>query len=233
MSRLLAMLLILPSLCWGTFDHSYPSYAKLLQAYVSPHGMVNYRQLTENHEEASDVLQQFEAVSPTEFSTWNREQQLSFLINAYNMATIELIVSHYPSDSIRDLGGVFTNPFKLTFFSLLQKKQSLDGIEHGIIRANYREARIHFALVCASQSCPQLRSEPYIPEQLEAQLFSQTQQFLQESTKNTFDLEQKKPSFPKFSAGIKRISSLHQEVSKTLSSPTFRNKYLLNYHNSK
>jgi hypothetical protein len=64
---------------------------------------------------------------------------------------------------------------------------SLDDIEHGTLRADFREPRIHFALVCASRSCPSLRGEAYRAPDLGRQLDEQARAFLGDESKNRFD----------------------------------------------
>jgi len=97
------------------------------------------------------------------------------------------VLSRYPDiKSIWDFGKLFGNPFKDRFFSLLGKKSSLDDIEHGLLRKEYREPRVHFALNCASVSCPMLREEAYVGFRLERQLEEQAVRFLSDRSRNRF-----------------------------------------------
>ena len=103
---------------------------------------------------------------------------MAFWINAYNAYTIRLVLDHYPVSSIKDIGSKIKIPFVTTpwaakFFSIGGEKMSLDNIEHGTLRKNYNDPRIHFALVCASISCPRLRNEAYTAAALEKQLDDQ------------------------------------------------------------
>ena len=130
-------------------------------------------------------LETLSAVSPAEFDRWSEARQLAFLINAYNAWTVELILRHYPGiDSIREIGGWFRSPWKLSFFDLLGKRRSLDELEHEMIRENYAEPRIHFAVNCASIGCPALAREPYRGDELERQLEAATQRFLSDRQRN-------------------------------------------------
>ena len=130
-------------------------------------------------------LDALSAVSPTEFAQWTERRQLAFLINAYNAWTVELILQHYPGiDSIRDIGGWFRSPWKMRFFELLGERRSLDELEHKMIRGNYSEPRIHFAVNCASVGCPALAKQAYQAEKLEIQLEAATQQFLADRQRN-------------------------------------------------
>jgi hypothetical protein len=98
-----------------------------------------------------------------------------------------LILTKYPElESIKDLGSVFSSPWKKKFFSLLGQERSLDDIEHGMIRAPgaFDDPRIHAGVVCASIGCPMLRPEAFTPEKLDAQLDDGMKRFLADGTRN-------------------------------------------------
>ncbi|MGE0861324.1 MAG: DUF547 domain-containing protein [Gammaproteobacteria bacterium] len=102
---------------------------------------------------------------------------LAFYLNAYNLFTLRLVAEHQPLTDIRDLGHWWHPVWKQTVGRLGGRKVSLDDIEHGVLRPR-GEPRIHFALVCASLSCPDLRPEPYRAATLDAQLDAQVRDFL-------------------------------------------------------
>jgi len=130
-------------------------------------------------------LQEISSVKQAEFERWTREQQMAFLINAYNAFTVEKVLSRYPDlRSIWDFGKLFGNPFKDRFLVLLEKSSSLDQIEHEALRKKYGEQRVHFALNCASVGCPMLREEAYVGARLERQLEEQAARFLSDRTRN-------------------------------------------------
>jgi hypothetical protein len=126
-------------------------------------------------------------VSREDFDALPRDDRLAFLINTYNAWTVELILGAWPDvASIRDLGSLFRSPWKRAFIPLFGEEVSLDDIEHGMIRepGRYDEPRIHFAVNCASVSCPALRREAYDGRRLEAQLEDQTRRFLGDRSRN-------------------------------------------------
>jgi len=126
-------------------------------------------------------------VEEKEFKGWPREEQMAFLVNAYNAFTVEKILTRYPDiASIWDFGKIFGNPFKDEFFTLFGRKMSLDAIEHGTLRKSYREPRVHYALNCASVGCPMLREEAYVAARLERQLEEQAVRFLSDRSRNRF-----------------------------------------------
>jgi Protein of unknown function, DUF547 len=130
-------------------------------------------------------LDSLSRVSQQEFAAWPREGQMAFLINAYNAFTVEKILQRYPDiRSIWDFGKLFGNPFKDPFFALLGGRRTLDWIEHETLRRHYRDPRIHYAVNCASVSCPMLREEAYAGPRLEQQLEQQARRFLADRSRN-------------------------------------------------
>ncbi|HMV44002.1 MAG TPA: DUF547 domain-containing protein [Leptospiraceae bacterium] len=169
------------------FDHSHKIYDSILKKYVSV-GRVDYKAI--NKEPSLKIyLDSLSSVSEVEYNSFTKEQKLSFLINAYNAFTIQLILDHYPIKSIRKIGILPLAPWKKEFFKLLGEKRSLGWIEHEKLRKDFEEPRIHFAIVCASIGCPILINEAYIPEKLESQLKLVQTQFLNDSSKNRYDTQ--------------------------------------------
>ncbi len=107
----------------------------------------------------------------------NRNEKLAFWINTYNILAIKVVIDHAPLKSIRDAGSFFSPVWKKPAGIVAGKMRSLHEIEHQILRAMH-EPRIHFAIVCASVSCPDLRMQPYRAATLEAQLDNQARLFL-------------------------------------------------------
>lgn len=108
-----------------------------------------------------------------------KREKMAFWINAYNIAAVAKVLALQPTTSITAKGdGVWKAPA----ITVAGGTYSLDTIEHNLLRP-MGDARIHFAIVCASLSCPDLRREAYTAAQLEAQLQQQTRSFLTNSTK--------------------------------------------------
>ena len=196
--RLMLSLLVLFPLttpAFAEFDQQYRNYAALLGAHVhwtdeGHASTVDYQTLAADRASLKAVLDALSSVSESQFSAWSQADRKAFLINAYNALTVELILSRYPDlESIRDLGGLFSSPWKKSFIPLLGGTRSLDWIEHERLRANYSDARIHFAVNCASLGCPALRPEPYRGDRLEAQLDDARDRFLGDHARNRFDAE--------------------------------------------
>jgi len=189
MNRFLALTVavLLPALApASSFDHRNAAFDALLKQHVND-GWVDYAALKANPERLDSYLAQLAAVSEANFNSWPEKQRLAFLINLYSAATLKLIVDHYPVKSIKDIGGAFSGPWKQDAVRLFGKVTTLDNLEHGIIRQQYHDPRVHFALVCAAKGCPPLRSEAYTADRLDEQLDDQGRTFLAQSQKNRVD----------------------------------------------
>ncbi len=173
------------------FDHNHSKFDRILKAVVfvnGPKSQVRYSSLKMTPQSLDQYLGDIEQVTLSEYKQWSESQQIAFLINAYNALTIKLILSEYPElKSIKDLGGFFSGPWKVEFFTLFGEKRHLDHIEHGLLRKNFSEPRIHFALVCASIGCPALRAEAFVPEHLDFQLNDAMKSFLKDTDRNFFN----------------------------------------------
>jgi hypothetical protein len=184
---ILAALLWLP-LAALAFEHS--SWDALLKKHVvlldgGKASQLRYAGMASERSALKAYLDSLSRVRESEFDAWSRQEQMAFLINAYNAFTVEKILVRYPDiRSIWDFGKLFGNPFKDEFFVLLGGKRSLDWIEHEKLRKTYREPRIHYAVNCASVSCPMLREEAYAPSRLDAQLEEQARRFLSDRSRN-------------------------------------------------
>ncbi len=164
-------------------DHSL--YADLLNKYVKD-GVVNYRGFKNEEKRLDEYLKVLEG---TDTGKLPRNEQLAFYINAYNATTVKFILSAYPGvKSIRDLGGrIFDRAFSKKIVRIEGKTISLDDLEHGIIRPRFKEPRVHFAVNCASKSCPPLIPEPYQARILDQQLDDSTRAFLNDAEQNRLE----------------------------------------------
>ncbi len=208
------------------FDHSHSIYDKLLDIVVVEKGsqtVVDYDYLNNNPETLNNYLIQLETVSKDEFEQWNDKQQLAFLINTYNAFTLKLILNNYPGiDSIRDLGGlIISSPWKKKFFTLFGQKTSLGYIEDDLIRKNYNEPRIHFAVNCASKGCPALQKQAYAANKLDEQLENATIQFMRDPERNRFNKEKNRLEissiFTWFTADFTKSGSLQNYIAPYIS----------------
>lgn len=199
-----------------TYPISHGDWSTLSARHVTPDGRVDYRGIWSDSllfQKYLELLSQ----NPPNKKNWNREQQLAFWINAYNAFTVKLILDNYPIKSIEELGGdvPFVNsPWDIKFFRLGGIDFDLNTIEHEILRKQFDEPRIHFAINCASTSCPKLRNEAFTARHLEFQLEEQTQDFLLDETKNIIGKDSLKlsPIFDWFGVDFSGYGSLQNFV---------------------
>ena len=173
----------------------YPSNARpvtheiwdsLVQEHVSPEGWVDYPGFIQDSSRLNRYLHLLEGSHPND-KHWSRDEQLAYWINAYNAFTVKLIVDHYPVASIKDIknGIPFVNTvWDIKFIQIEQATYDLNNIEHGIIRPKFNEPRVHFAVNCASVSCPKLSNRAYTADQLDEQLTQAARDFLGDESKN-------------------------------------------------
>lgn len=174
----------------GDFDHTHALYGHVLRTYVMD-GLVDYAALKASPGDLNRYLDGLAVVSELEFRSWTGEERLSYLINLYNAQTLKLIIDHYPLKSIKDIGNVLKGPWKQRVVRLFGEIITLEHLEHEIIRKDFNEPRVHFALVCAALGCPPLREEPFVPERLDEQLEEQGRLFMADESKNFVDAERR------------------------------------------
>jgi outer membrane biosynthesis protein TonB len=191
---------------------SHEVWNNLLQKYVSSSGKVNYAGIKKEHNRLTSYLNILEVNPPQ--SSWSRNKQIAYWINAYNAHTVDLIVKNYPISSILKLDGGKT--WYVKRIKIGDKKYSLDDIEKKILIGKFKEPRIHFAVNCAAKSCPPLMNKAWKASTLNADLERMTRNFINDSNNN---------SFSKRSAKLSKIFEWY--AADFGNSKTFINKYAL------
>lgn len=167
-------------------DHS--AWDALLKQHVSPEGHVDYEGFRADSLALRGYLDQLRQHPPNK-QKWARAERMAYWINAYNAFTIDIVARNYPVESIRDIGPKVTVPFVNTvwdikFIEISGMPLDLNNIEHRMLRKQFDDPRIHFAIVCASASCPILLNEAYVGERLSTQLDRQARAFLADEFRN-------------------------------------------------
>ncbi len=163
----------------------HEKWTALLTKYVDVEGHVNYAGFKKDETALDEYLAVLSANHPQD--TWDKDDILAFWINAYNAFTVKLIVKNYPVKSIKELGGAIykvNTAWDIKFIKIGDEVYDLNNIEHGIIRKEFSEPRIHFAVNCASVSCPRLRNEAFVGSRIEEQLDDQARYFINNPVKN-------------------------------------------------
>ena len=157
------------------FNHNESN--KLLTQHVSDAGNVDYKSFKSSRKALTNYITSLGTSMPND--TWKKEDKLVYWINAYNAMTVDLILRNYPLQSIKDI----KDPWEQRLWKLGDKWYNLEEIEHQTLR-KMDEPRIHFAIVCASFSCPKLQNEAFTASNLEAQLTNATKEFLSDKNRN-------------------------------------------------
>ncbi|NRA67886.1 MAG: DUF547 domain-containing protein [Pseudobacteriovorax sp.] len=156
-----------------SFDHSHSVWDKDLKKYLDKEGWVDYKSWKNDPANLKAYNKSLSSVTEVQYNSFSVAQKKAFLINAYNSFTVELILKHYPVKSIKKIGGIFSSPWKIEFFSLLGGKlKTLDTIEHEWLRKipELKDYRVHAAVNCASVACPRLHEDAFVAEKLDQQM---------------------------------------------------------------
>jgi len=206
---------------------------RLLKKHVNDRGAVNYRGFIADSTALNEYLYLLSAHHPNR-EHWNENERLAYWINAYNAFTIQLIIRHYPVESIKDIAGsipFINSPWDIKFIEIEGETYDLNNIEHGIIRKRFDEPRIHFALVCAALSCPVLRNEAYTAERLEDQLEDAATSFFNDPEKNCITTEKAELSkiLSWYSGDFKNAAPSIREYVNRYSAVQISEKATINY----
>lgn len=166
-------------------DHS--DWDKLLKQHVNDKGFVNYKGFKTDQDKLKAYLDKLAKLDPND--TWSVQELLAYYINLYNAATVQLILQNYPTKSIKDINGAWTKGF----VKIGDNELSLGAIENGVLR-KMEEPRIHFAINCASISCPKLMKEAFTAAKINEQLDTAAKEFIN-SDKN--DISASNPKLSK------------------------------------
>lgn len=165
---------------WDKSDQSsqakidFKPWQNFLDKYVvqkEDQTFVNYAEVSEKDKQ--NLAKMIGDYAKIDILKYNKNKQLAYWINMYNMLTIRVILQHYPVKSITNIDkGWFGNSkiWDQKVVKIDNKELTLNDIEHRIIRPIWHDPRVHSAVNCASISCPNLSKEPYQGNQINSQL---------------------------------------------------------------
>jgi hypothetical protein len=171
----------------------FTPWDRMLQKYVNDQGRVDYA--CWQQESAQELDQWLVSVHRINLQALDQDNAIAFLINLYNALTIQQVLQKYPLLSIRPkLLGIpnwlaFLRFFTKKIYTLNGQSLSLNAIEHVILRQQFQEPRIHFALVCASIGCPLMRPGAYVPDRLTLQLEEDAYRFINNPDKVCYEAD--------------------------------------------
>ena len=208
MKKLFFLLLLITFSIYSQ-KNNHQKWNDLLQKHVSENGNVDYKGFKKEEAALQSYLDLLSKNLPQK--SWTKNATLAYWINAYNAFTVKLILDNYPIKSIKKIDS----PWDAAFINLGNKKYSLGQIEHKILR-KMNEPRIHFAINCASFSCPNLLNEAYTEKNLNNQLDAAAKSFINDKTKNTITANSIEISsiFDWFTADFKKKGTLIDFLNK-------------------
>jgi hypothetical protein len=170
------------------FDHSLLD--KVLKQYVNEQSRVDYAALKAQPQELNEYVSLLGARSPVSHAADfpSRESRLAYWINAYNAFVLKGVIDRWPVGSVRDIGAIY-GFFWRTKFVAGGASYTLNQIENRFLRDELKEPRIHFAIVCASNSCPRLSRDAYTAENTESQLAESTRFYFSEDRNLKIDAQ--------------------------------------------
>jgi hypothetical protein len=161
--------------------------ADVLTTYVNDNGLVDYKTLKRKRLALLSVLNEFADLDPNSYAAWSKADKLAFWINAHNMCILKAVIDNYPIQPSR-FKVIFYPPnsvmqlynfWEKVDYTIMGEKYSLEELENKIIRPQFNEPRVCFALSYASTGCAPLRREPYYGHHLGQQLDDQARIFLE------------------------------------------------------
>ena len=168
----------------------YSDYSRLLATYVI-NDKVDYAIWVDHADDVAALKAFLEQLGQIDIDSLSKPDQTAYYINLYNAAMLHIVLEKYPIKSVKKIGMLPFSIFKKDFVQLNDRRVSLDEIEKGILLKDYFDPRIHFAVNCASESCPPLRAEPFAGARLDEQLEAQAKLFANSDRAARVDTDQK------------------------------------------
>ena len=126
----------------------------------------------------SQYLEHLQGIDPR---VYRKNVQLAYWANLYNALTIDIVLKHYPIESIKDIGNGITGPWNMKLINIAGQPLTLNEIEHGILRALWQDNRIHYVINCASVGCPDLPKYALVGKNIEQQLEQAAKRFINQT----------------------------------------------------
>ncbi|MFT5207018.1 MAG: hypothetical protein ACI9CF_000763 [Candidatus Omnitrophota bacterium] len=199
----LALFTIVATLLFAPSSQAYQvdNFNSFLNDYYHSGGKIDYAQAQKNSDKLNIFIASIEALEESEYNGWQVNDKIAFWINVYNAAMINLVLENYPikktfglkavsypSNSVQQIKDVWDRGVVWVF----GRSMSLNDIEHGTLRRDFNEPRIHFGLVCASIGCPTLRKSAFVGDDLNSQLNEQAYLFINNPIRVRYDVNTNK-----------------------------------------
>lgn len=177
----------------AALDTTYASWAKVLKDNVElrakgTQAHVNYQKIQAQPAALSAFIKEAEALTESEFQALPTDEKIAFLVNFYNAVSVKLVIENLPLKSFKDIGGLFSNPWKRkNVFTLFGEKTSLDLLVERWVAKITPDPRVHFVLTTCSRGGPRLANEPLLAKKLDVQLEEAARLFVGDRTRNGYE----------------------------------------------
>lgn len=166
------IVLFLPSILLAQEFNFYEKADSFFKKYAKKNGLIDYEAIKNSPEELNLLTNHIQDYN------WNETEEKAYLINVYNLSVINKVINNYPVTSPMEVPDFFD----ANDITLNKEKISLNKIENEILRPKYKDARLHFALVCGAIGCPKILNEAYKSNQVDSQLNQQTKLAINDPT---------------------------------------------------
>lgn len=163
----------------GTFDQEYSTYARVLSNFVKGE-YVDYLALKENRADLDAFVNELAGLTMKEYDRMDRDEQKAMWINAYNGLVLRSITDAYPVASAKEIDGAFDGKR----WEVAGKKVTLGDIQNNILREDFEDPRVHFAINCGAAGCPPLANKPFLADALDEQLRESVTAFVNNPDRN-------------------------------------------------
>ena len=160
-------------------DHTI--WDRLLQAHVSSSGKVKYKSMKIKMDTLDAYLR--ELIDHPPASDWSKSAKKAYYINAYNAYCIKFVLTKYPTKSVNDISFSGKEIWDFRMVKLGEKTTNLRSLENDILR-KMGDSRIHFAINCASYSCPKLWNRAYTESNVNSRMTKMAKAFVNDPKKN-------------------------------------------------
>lgn len=185
MYRILLLVILMPTYAGEPdLSQTLDQLQKVYDQVVTDQGYVHYEKLAKT----PHLMEPFKAyaahMATADVESWNRDEKIAYLSNAYNVFTVIGVMRAWPVPSVRKIRPLF-GFFTKDEWKVNQQTISLNTLEKKMLRP--LDPRIHFTINCASASCPKLLKQVFRPETIEQDMATASLEFVNDPTKNTFD----------------------------------------------
>tara|TARA_B110000037_G_scaffold223156_1_gene303027 strand:- start:14825 stop:15541 length:717 start_codon:yes stop_codon:yes gene_type:complete len=179
---ILLSLLMVSGMTFASEQPDHSIFDRFLNKYVSSTGKVNYKGMKTQMDSLDAYITELRGTFPS--SDWGRNAKKAYYCNAYNAYTLKLVLVKYPLNSVKDASFSGKDLWSVKLVKLGDKTFTLAHVENEILR-KMKDPRIHFAINCASYSCPRIWNHAFTEENISSRMTKLTKEYINNPKHNT------------------------------------------------